>query len=225
MNNYELAQLLLDNGADVNAQSEDGSTSLHWATDNIAKLLIKNKSDVNAQDAYGQTPLHFTTCFKRDTVFKILLENGADPFIKNIDGKIPLDFCESEEIRSLLEKYMEDYKQISPTPSIDNNDLLYFAFDNNLIEVKKCVYSGNYDINVQDDKGYTPLIYAITNHNLNMVRFLVKNGADINLCNNKGQSPLKIAYLYNSEKIAEYLLEKGATDKTLEEKKIIMMIQ
>ena len=58
-----------------------------------------------------------------------------------------------------------------------------------------------------------------------MVKFLVEDGADINLCNNNGQSPLKIAYLYNSEKIAEYLLEKGATDKTLEEKKIIMMIQ
>ena len=78
LDNYELAQLLLDNGADVNAQSEDGTTSLHWATDNIAKLLIKNKADVNAQDAFGQTPLQFATCFKRDTIFKILLENGAD---------------------------------------------------------------------------------------------------------------------------------------------------
>ena len=118
----------------------------------------------------------------------------------------------------MLEEYIKYYKQRNETPSIENNDLLDFAFDNNLIEVKKCVYSKNYDINVQDDKGYTPLMYAIMNHNLKMIEFLVEHGADINLCNNKGQSPLKIAYLYDSKDIAEYLLEKGATDKVIENK-------
>ena len=102
---------------------------------------------------------------------------------------------------------------------MENNDLLYYSCNNNLTEVKKCVYSGKYDINVQDDKGYTPLIYAIMNNNLGMVKFLVEQGADINLCNKKGQSPLKIAYLYNSPDIAEYLLEKGAVDKNVEDRK------
>ena len=78
--------------------------------------------------------------------------------------------------------------------------------------------SSNFDINVQDEKGYTPLMYAIMNHNLDMVKFLVENGANINLCNKKGQSPLEIAYLYNCEDIATYLLEKGASDKIEDEK-------
>ena len=153
-----------------------------------------------------------------------MIENGADLFIKNIDGKIPLDLCESEEIGKLLEDYIKKYHSIQEKikrneSSIFDNDLLDSAYYNNLIEVKKCVYSGNYDINVQDDKGYTPLMYAITNHNLKMVEFLVEHGADINLCNNKGQSPLKIAYLYDSKDIAEYLLEKGAVDKKVEDRK------
>lgn len=68
------------------------------------------------------------------------------------------------------------------------------------------------ELNVQDDKGYTPLMYAITNHNLNMVKLLVEHGADVNLCNNNGQSPLEIAYLYDSPEITEYLYSKGAKD-------------
>ena len=153
-----------------------------------------------------------------------MIDNGADPFITDNNGKTPLDICQNDDIRSLLEKYMEEYHSIQEKikryePSIFDNDLLDSAYYNNLIKVKKCVYIGKFDINIQDDKGYTPLMYAITNHNLKMVEFLVENGADINLCNNKGQSPLKIAYLYDSKDIAEYLFSKGAVDKKVEDRK------
>ena len=196
------------------------------------ETLLKQRANINAQNKYYDTLLHWAVWLGYYDMVQFLIDNGADPFIEDTFGETPLDSCDNEKIRKLLENYMDEYKknpdkykqktkqiQENGVHSIENNDLLYYAFDNNLIEVKKCVYSKNYDINVQDDKGYTPLMYAIMNHNLKMVEFLVEHGADINLCNNKGQSPLKIAYLYNSEKIAEYLLEKGATDKIIEEKK------
>ena len=224
----ELTKLLLENGADPNLQTATGQAPLYYAVRaenfDLVKLLIENGADVNVQDKDDETPLHYAAFWDSVDIIKLLIENGVDPFIKNKDGKIPLDYCKNQEVRQLLEDYMKKYHSIQEKikrneSSIFDNDLLDSAYYNNLIEVKKCVYSGNYDINVQDDKGYTPLMYAIMNHNLNMIEFLVENGADVNLCNNKGQSPLKIAYLYNSEKIAEYLLEKGATDKIIEEKK------
>ena len=183
------------------------------------ETLLKQRANINAQNKYYDTLLHWAVWRGYYDMVQFLIDNGADPFIEDTFGETPLDSCDNEKIRKLLENYMNNYKQRNKTPSIENNDLLYYAFDNNLIEVKKCVYRENYNINIQDDKGYTPLMYAIMNHNLKMVEFLVEHGADINLCNNNGQSPLKIAYLYNSEKIAEYLLGKGATDKIIEEKK------
>ncbi|KAK0643712.1 hypothetical protein B0T16DRAFT_430222 [Cercophora newfieldiana] len=61
-----VAQILLDHGADVNAKTAKAETPLSlvvfwslWSDEEAnARLLLKHGADVNAQDAYGETPLH-----------------------------------------------------------------------------------------------------------------------------------------------------------------------
>lgn len=61
-NNLEVAEFLLDHGADVNAQDKGGLIPLHNASSyghlDIAALLIKFNTVVNATDKWGFTPLH-----------------------------------------------------------------------------------------------------------------------------------------------------------------------
>ena len=61
-NNLEVAEFLLDNGADVNAQDKGGLIPLHNASSyghlDIAALLIRHNTYVNAMDRWGFTPLH-----------------------------------------------------------------------------------------------------------------------------------------------------------------------
>lgn len=61
-NNVEVAEFLLDHGADVNAQDKGGLIPLHNASSyghlDIAALLIKFNTVVNATDKWGFTPLH-----------------------------------------------------------------------------------------------------------------------------------------------------------------------
>jgi len=60
---YDVAKLLLENGAEVNAVGKFGRTPLHLASAagcaDFVKLLIKYDATVNVSDTFGYTPLHY----------------------------------------------------------------------------------------------------------------------------------------------------------------------
>ena len=76
----EIAQALLDNGADIEARGSSGYTPLHWAAQNgqteIAQALITARADVNARDRSGVTPLHWAAQ-KGHTEIAALLHNAG----------------------------------------------------------------------------------------------------------------------------------------------------
>lgn len=82
----DLAALLLDHGADVNARSKSerfarANTPLHAAAANrqveVAALLLERGADVNARDGSGFTPLALAANSKSDLLMLLLLEKGA----------------------------------------------------------------------------------------------------------------------------------------------------
>jgi hypothetical protein len=93
--------LLIEHGADVNKGWEtDHSTPLHAAVSSGAveavKILLAAGAAVNAQDSYGDTPLATLGIVRRDfsdwkQMEWALLDNGADPTIKNKDGETAIE--------------------------------------------------------------------------------------------------------------------------------------
>lgn len=97
---------LLEAGADPNKKGPNGATPLHSAIayrrhpvdlDRI-RLFLKYKADPNATDKNGSTPLHYALLRQDYESVKVLLENSANPIIKNNAGESPLDYVEHKKV-------------------------------------------------------------------------------------------------------------------------------
>ncbi|GFN83213.1 ankyrin repeat-containing protein [Plakobranchus ocellatus] len=74
-----VAEFLLSAGADPNKPNNDGETALHWASDTeIARLLIQAGADLEARTINGRTPLLAAAYTGKTGVINVLNEHGAD---------------------------------------------------------------------------------------------------------------------------------------------------
>ena len=77
--NNDIAKILIDNDANVNAHDSNGSTALHYAclTNNkdLTKLLIKNNASIKAKDVKGKTPLDYAIEKNNIELIKLLNPN------------------------------------------------------------------------------------------------------------------------------------------------------
>ncbi|XP_059803541.1 poly [ADP-ribose] polymerase tankyrase-2 isoform X3 [Hypanus sabinus] len=105
-NNLEVAEYLLQHGADVNAQDKGGLIPLHNAASyghvDVAALLIRYNACVNATDKWAFTPLHEAAQKGRTQLCALLLAHGADPTMRNQEGQTPLDLVNADDVRALL---------------------------------------------------------------------------------------------------------------------------
>lgn len=59
----------------------------------MVELLLQYGAQVNAQDTQGRTPLHHSIMYRRNTVAKLLLSRGSSPAATDRDGKTPLQIA------------------------------------------------------------------------------------------------------------------------------------
>jgi ankyrin repeat protein len=74
-----VANLLIDEGADVKTRNKFGLTPLHYAAESdLIKRLVAKGADINARNGLGFSPLSLAMGSSLDRA-RSLIENGADP--------------------------------------------------------------------------------------------------------------------------------------------------
>jgi len=171
---------LIDEGADVNAQSPLHWAALEGCYQ-VAKLLIDNGANVNAVGNNGVTPLHRAAQGGYLDVAKLLIEHGADvnSFDKyngsvgtfDIAGRImdiAISFCSDEEIVKLL---------LGSGAKLNNTEL-HSAAAKGDAELTKLFVEYGVDFNAVDKKGHTALYYAAKYGYKSVAEVLIAAGAD-----------------------------------------------
>ena len=94
----EMAELFIENKADLNITTKDSYTVLMFALLygrlEIAKLLIENNADPNIKTNDGKTALFYAAKQGYMRVAELLIENGADPNPADNSGETALSIAE-----------------------------------------------------------------------------------------------------------------------------------
>lgn len=118
---FDVAQLLVERGADVKATGDQGMTALHYAVDahydKIVDLLIANGADVNLVDARGLSPI---AAAARQFIDDDLTEEGAvfDALIAAgayYDLTAACLMCDIERVAEILEENPNAARDVSPS--------------------------------------------------------------------------------------------------------------
>ncbi len=93
----EAARLLIERGADVN---KTGWAPLHYAAskdqpaqEQMVALLLEQNAYIDAASPNGTTPLMMAAQYGSMAVLQLLLDEGADPLLKNQLGLRAVDFA------------------------------------------------------------------------------------------------------------------------------------
>ncbi len=108
-NDIAQANMLIEAGASVNRPNW---TPLHYAASKghiaMMHLLIDNDAYIDAESPNGTTPLMMAAYYASPSAVKLMLEEGADPTLKNQDGMTALDLAIAKD-RALSAQYIRGF--------------------------------------------------------------------------------------------------------------------
>jgi ankyrin repeat protein len=225
----ESMRLLIDRGADVNAQNAFGSTALMWSTPDPAKvrLLLDHGADVNLVARSGRTALIIAAFTNPSAeVVRLLLAKGAKVDVMDTRHVTPLNAAtfgnDTSTVRLLLERGAD---MDTPDTFIGLTPLMNAAGNRNVEAVKLLLAKGakvnavsktenlpKIQTGTVEFGGWTPLLMASAFGPPEAVQALLDAGGKIDAQDYRGFSALMLAAGTDryDPKIVKMLLAHGA---------------
>ncbi|NXT77442.1 MYPT2 phosphatase, partial [Zapornia atra] len=203
----------------------------------MVKVLVENGANVNQQDNEGWTPLHAVASCGYLNIAEYLISHGANVAAVNSEGEVPSDIAEEAAMKDLLleqvkkqgvdldlarkeeeQQMLQDARQWLNSGRIEDvkqprtgATALHVAAAKGYSEVMRLLIQAGFNLNVQDNDGWTPLHAAAHWGVKEACSILAEALCDMDIRNKLGQTPFDVA----DEGLVEHL-------ETLQKKQTVL---
>lgn len=220
-NKEKIAELLLENKADINLQNKAGHTALFLACANrseeMVKFLLKKGANVtiDSKDSDGTSTLQWAIAYEWNDVSQKLLEQNIDvnSFSKETGRSVLLDALYSETIsEEVISKIIDKGANINYINPKDGENALIMACRRDFSNIAKMIVSKGGNVNSVSQNGTTPISSASGTESCSteLMDFLIKKGAKVNPTGKYGRTPLIEAVSSNCLEKVKNLVENKA---------------
>ncbi|MBD2166753.1 ankyrin repeat domain-containing protein [Calothrix membranacea FACHB-236] len=215
--NIDKVQFILDAGADINYQTENGYDVLIQAMYgrdilqdqnliSILNLLVSRGAAVNGRSSYGETAIKLAAHIGRFDAVQLLLNAGANSEqLEWTELMHAIVFGNLEQVKLLLEQGAQQ----DVTDCWQRTPFLLSIQVGELAKTKLLLAMGanRNDVGIS---GKTPLIYAIENNRLDILQWLIAERFDIEATDDFDNTALMMAAELSATDYVRILLEAGA---------------
>ena len=206
LDNEVVARELLRLGDPMQARNERGQSALHLAADQASvatvETLMAQGADVDALDEGATTPLHLGAQRGDADIVKALAKDtqGRPNREKNRPVHAAAYYGKAEAFRLLF-----DPSQALEV-NTDGQTLLHLAAYGGHLDILGTLLPHFPDVDPKDDKGWTPLFYAIQDAQAPAVELLLRHGASARHRDAEGSTPLHYAGSSRESHVIQHFL-------------------
>lgn len=220
----EVVEVIIERGADVNAEDSCGMTPLMHAAGlnpnpEVAGALIRAGANVNAKDHDGMTPLMFAADHADEfSCVQQLIDEGADVNARSEDGRSALMFAaETASSQVAAEDLLAAGADIEAQNAEGETSLMVAVRNKSLdAQMFHFFHAEGANVHAADCEGTTPLMLALgwAGNGLCHWSYLIGEGVEVNGRNNSGWSPLLFAARHCADSsVIPALLAAGANPR------------
>jgi ankyrin repeat protein len=214
--NVDIAELLINKGASVNALATNNETPLHWAADRgnseTVALLIEKGASVNALTTSNETPLHRAALSGNLETVALLIEKGASVNAITTDYQTPLHWVAQSGNLETVALLIEKGASVNAVAT-NNETPLHRATLSGTSETVALLIEKGASVNAVTTDYQTPLHLAAKRGNSTKTEILIEKGACVNVLGN--ETPLHLAALSGNSETVTLLIENGASVNAL----------
>ncbi|MCE3255814.1 MAG: serine/threonine-protein phosphatase 6 regulatory ankyrin repeat subunit B-like [Rickettsiaceae bacterium] len=219
--NNEMVDLMLEaipGQFNLNFKDEKGRTALHLAAQKgnaaiLDFLLQTDKEHIDSTDDLGFTALSLATANRHQKIIGALLEAGANPGIKNTQGRAVLSYASAsgnvEAVKAFLKSEIINSIDLNE-PDNFGGTALHRAIIEGHENIADLLIKAGANVDIENENGQTPLQLAATWGRTEVVRALLKFEAGINHKNKDGCTALHLAVEARQIEIVDLLLKEKA---------------